>query len=143
MVHEFFRRLIPEVQKLIQELSEIRYFSDGCAGQYKNNFNFINIGHHATDFGIICEWRFFATSHGKSACDGIGGRVQRATTKESLKRSYTGQIIPAQSMFVFLTEKFETAIQFFLGERRSQNNIRKADRPFLRCQNNQRNSAVS
>jgi hypothetical protein len=26
------------------------------------------------DFGALAEWHFFATSHGKSACDGIGGK---------------------------------------------------------------------
>ena len=117
MVYEFLRHLIPEVQKLIPGLNKIHYFSDGCAGQYKNKFNFINIAHHATDFGISCEWHFFATSHGKSACDGIGGTVKRATAKESLRRPYTGQIMTVQSMFVFLMEKFESAIQFFLVEK--------------------------
>ena len=38
--------------------------------------------------------------------------------KEILRRPYTGQIMKAQSMFVFLTEKFETAIQFFLVEKK-------------------------
>ena len=94
---------------------------------------------HATDFGITCEWHF-ATSHGKSACDGIGGTVKRATAKESLRRPYTGHIMKAQSMFVFLAEKFETAIQFFLVEKEE---VRKGDRPFLRCQNYHRNWAVS
>ena len=99
MVHEFLSRLIPELQKLIPGLCKIHYFSDGCAGQYKNKFNFINISSHTTDFGIACEWHFFATSHGKSACDGIGGTVKRATAKESLRRPYSGQILTAQSMY--------------------------------------------
>ena len=60
--------------------------------------------------GITCEWHFFATSHGKSACDGIGGTIKRAMAKESLTRPYTGQIMKALPMFVLLTEKFETAI---------------------------------
>ena len=117
MVHEFLRRLIPEVQKLIPELRKIHYFSDGCAGQYKNKFNFINIAHHSRDFGIACEWHFFATSHGKSACDGIGGTVKRATATESLRRPHAGQILSTYAMFSFLTEKFETTIKFFLVQK--------------------------
>ena len=48
------------------------YFSDGCAGQYKNSKKFINLCHHL-DFGLDAEWIFFAMSHEKSSCDGIGG----------------------------------------------------------------------
>ena len=48
------------------------YFSDGCAGQYKNYKNFVNLCHHLSDVGIEAFWNFFATSHGKYSCDGIG-----------------------------------------------------------------------
>ena len=40
------------------------------------------------DFEVKCEWHFFATSHGKSACDGIGGVVKRITAKASLQRPF-------------------------------------------------------
>ena len=46
----------------------IIYMSDGCAGQYKNCYNFTNLCHHEEDFGIPAEWHFFATSHGKVSC---------------------------------------------------------------------------
>ena len=45
----------------------------GPLGQYKNRFNFINLCFHQEDFGLLAEWNFFTTSHGKTACDGIGG----------------------------------------------------------------------
>lgn len=48
-----------------QEVKKIIYFSDGCAGQYKNRKYFINLTHHETDFGCKAEWHFFVTSHGK------------------------------------------------------------------------------
>jgi hypothetical protein len=28
---------------------------------------------HSEDFGVPAELHFFVTSHGKSACDGVGG----------------------------------------------------------------------
>ena len=34
------------------------YFTDGCAGQYKNKFNFINLSHHFEDFGVVAEGTF-------------------------------------------------------------------------------------
>ena len=55
------------------------YFSDGAASQYKNRKNFLNLCCHRDDFGISAEWHFSATSHGKGACDGLGGTVKRMT----------------------------------------------------------------
>ena len=47
------------------------------------------------------EWNFFATTHGKSPCDGIGGTVKRITAIESLKRTHNNQIITPEGMFNF------------------------------------------
>ena len=51
--------------------------------QYKNFKSFLNLMHHQLDFGVPASWSFHATSHGKGACDGIGGPVKRATSPES------------------------------------------------------------
>jgi hypothetical protein len=46
---------------------------------------------------VPVEWHFFATSHGKSACDGIGGTLKRLAAKASLRRPYNYRImIPHQ-----------------------------------------------
>ena len=58
-------------------------FSDGCAGQYKNCKNFINLCYHLEDFGVPAKWHFFATSHGKG---GVRGAVKRQFAKASLQR---------------------------------------------------------
>ena len=55
------------------------YFSDGAGSQYKNYKNSANLWYHKADFGVDAEWNFFATSHGNSPCDGIGGTVKRAS----------------------------------------------------------------
>ena len=57
---------------LLNNISQVFYFTDGCAGQYKNRKNFLNLCRHLEDFQIKAKWCFFATSHGKSPCDGIG-----------------------------------------------------------------------
>ena len=59
-VHLFQTRLIRYLKTKIENLSKVIYFSDGCAGQYKNRKNFINLCYHETDFdGIRAEWHFF------------------------------------------------------------------------------------
>ena len=39
------------------------------------------------------EWHFFATSHGKSPCDGIGGTTKRLAARASLQSAADNQIL--------------------------------------------------
>ena len=75
-VRVFLSKLLTELKTFLS-FELIHYFSDGSAAQYKNFKNFMNLCHHYTDYGIKAEWNFFATSHGKSPCKGIGGTVKR------------------------------------------------------------------
>ena len=84
-VHVFLSELLTELKTFLS-FELIHYFSDGSAAQYKNFKNFMNLCHHYTDYGIRAEWNFFATSHGKSPCDGIGGTVKRLAARASLQR---------------------------------------------------------
>ena len=88
-------------QKVNPEIEKVHYFSDGCAGQYKNKKHFLNLCLHKKDFNVDCVWNFFATSHGKSPCDGIGGTVKRLATKASLQRPIDNQILNATDMYKF------------------------------------------
>ena len=60
--------------------------------------NFIDLCHHQQDFNMDAEWIFFATSHGKSPCDGVGGFVKRYVAKCSLQKPLHDQILSYQSM---------------------------------------------
>ena len=82
-VHLFQHLLFLE-EMFGEKPKKVFYFSDGCAGQYKNCKNFKNLCHHSVDFGFEAEWLFFATSHGKGPCDGVGGFLKRMATKASL-----------------------------------------------------------
>ena len=78
---------------------KIIYFSDGAAPQYKNRKNFLNLCHHKDDFGVKAEWHFSATSHGKGACDGLGGTVKRLAARVSLQRPYNDQLMTPRQLF--------------------------------------------
>jgi hypothetical protein len=80
---------------------KIIYFSDRSAAQYKNRNNFMNLCHHEEDFGMPAEWHFFATSHGKGPCDGVGGTVKRLAARASLQRPYDKQILTPRQLFEF------------------------------------------
>ena len=93
-VYLFQKRLINFLRSKLACLpKKIYYFSDGATSQYKNRKNFVNLCLHNHDFGIKAEWHFSATSHGKGACDGLGGTVKRLAAKASLQRQYEDQIM--------------------------------------------------
>lgn len=75
---EFFKKKLGNIIKVFR-------FSDGAGSQYKNKNNFMNISYHETDFGVPCEWHFFATSHGKSSSDGLGGNIKRNARLASIR----------------------------------------------------------
>ena len=55
--------------------------------------------YHRDDFGVSAEWHFSATSHGKGACDGLGGTVKRLAARASLQRPYNDQIMTPRQLF--------------------------------------------
>ena len=104
MVYTFIMKLMTYVKFRCPQLKKVHYFSDGCAGQYQNKYNFTNLCYHEDGFGVACEWHFFATSHGKNASDGIGRTVKRATACASLQRPAEGQILTPEDRFKFCEE---------------------------------------
>ena len=46
-------------------------------------------------------WAFFATSNGRSPCDGVGGTVKRFTAMESLRRPFYNLIFSVDAMMAY------------------------------------------
>lgn len=100
-VHTFQKHLVSEIKNILPHVRKIFYFSDGASSQYKNRKNFGNLCRHKDDFGLNAEWNFFASCHGKSPCDGIGGTSKRLAAKASLQRPYSDQILTPFQFFEF------------------------------------------
>ena len=54
------------IRETLPDASYVKYFSKGCAAQFKNIKNIINLCHRSKDFDLNAEWVFFATSHRRS-----------------------------------------------------------------------------
>lgn len=68
---------------------------------------------HNLDFnGLNAEWHFFASCHGKSACDGIGGTLKRLARLASLQRNVNSQITTPQHLFQWASDNV-TGIKCF------------------------------
>ena len=115
MVHYFVHVVLKHLKTNESQLKRCIYFSDGAASQYKNYKNFSNICHHEKDHGVPAEWHFFATSHGKSPCDGVGGTVKRLVSRASLQL-ITDAIDTAEKMFYWCKENIN-GIKFFYASK--------------------------
>ena len=85
-------------------ITKIIYFSDGAASQYKNHKNFLNLCNHQADFGIEAEWLFSTTSHGKSACDELGGTVKCLAARASLQHPYEHQVMTPSQLYQWVVD---------------------------------------
>ena len=103
-VYALQKKLTQYIHVNFPQINFIEYFSDGCSDQYKNYKNFLNLTYHKHDFGIGASWSLFATSHGKSPCDGIGGMVKRKLMRESLMRPVNHQLLSVQAVFFYCKE---------------------------------------
>ena len=76
----------------------------------------INLVHHQEDFKIEAECHFFATSHGKNACDGIEGCKQEAA-RASLGATIIGKILTPMQLFEWCSTHIMGIKFFFTYER--------------------------
>lgn len=115
-VHLFQKKLIEFMWKRFSTINKIYFFSDGAGSQYKNKKKIYNICQLKQEFGINCEWHFFATSHGKGPCDGIGGTVKRLASKASLQRPYHGQITTSLELYNWAQNNISNIIFEYCSE---------------------------
>ena len=125
-VYKVMKDAIKYIRDNITEaLPKVHYFPDGCAGQYKNCKNSLNLCLHNSnlELGVKREWNVFATSHGKSTCDGTGRTVKQLVTRASLQRQISNQILIADKMFEFCVEEIK-GIDFLFLKNQEIANIR-------------------
>ena len=114
-VFTFLKSFIDDsIKPNFPDIKKIIYFSDGSSAQYKDHENFTNLIHHAAHFEIKAEWHFFATSHGKNACDGVGGTIKRLAARASLQRPVTNQILTSKQLFDFANDEIDGITVYFV-----------------------------
>ena len=98
MFHKYLNNLFTSIV-----LSDFRIFCDQvCAyHQFKKNCG-LNITQ--SSLLLISE---FATSRGKTACDGVSGTLKQLVSKASLQRPYDNQIITPQQLYEFACKEIK------------------------------------
>ena len=82
-VHAFLGKVLYHPKDSWSAWEKRVYFSGVVGSQYKNYKNFANLSHHISDFQAVAELNFFATLHGKSPGDDIGGTVKHLVANAS------------------------------------------------------------
>ncbi|XP_034240315.1 uncharacterized protein LOC117644795 [Thrips palmi] len=129
-VSKFQDVLMDYLKKKHENLAKVIYFSDGCAGQYKNRFNMKNVAMHEADYGVPAEWHFFATSHGKGPSDGLGGTLKRLATRASLQRPYEDQIQTPEELHAWAATSLKGLNCVFVKSAAVRKHERKLNRRF-------------
>lgn len=66
---------------------KVRYISDGARQHFKSKNAMWFLSHHNALFGCPATWTFFASGHGKGACDGVGGTLKLALKRYALNEN--------------------------------------------------------
>ena len=80
--------MLQSLKILLPQVSHVHYVRDGVSSQYENFKNLTNLIQHEDDHQLSAEWHRFATSHGKSPCDGVGGTVKHLVTESSFQNNH-------------------------------------------------------
>ncbi|KAL7296741.1 hypothetical protein TKK_0010152 [Trichogramma kaykai] len=108
IVNAFTSELMAFIKREFSWAKNIIYFSDGAPTQYKYKNHLANIFFHEKDFGIaVKSYNFFATSHGKSPCDALGGTVKRMVMQHCIRFFPQDQITNAHEMYEYALENIE------------------------------------
>ena len=113
-VYEVMSKVCEYVKGNYMYITIVKYFSDGCAVQYKNRKYFLNLCHHYSDFDLEAEWNFFATSHEKSAVNGKGGIIKWLSARASFQKPYNNQILPVEVVYLFCSKNTENILFNFI-----------------------------
>ena len=123
-VNTFVKNLLLEYFKpSFPQIKEVIYFSHGSAAQYKNYKNFTNLIFHENDFNLKAEWPFIAMSHGKNACDGVGGTLIGLAAHASLQRPFSEQILNIKQLCKFANSEITSVTTLFVNLQSVQKNI--------------------
>ena len=77
-----------------------------------------NLCDHKPGYNINAKWVFFAISHGKQPCNGIGGTVKWLVSYASLQCLNNFQILNPHDMFQYCKKNIQ-GIKLFLSQKMS------------------------
>ena len=112
-VHCFLSKLLTTICSKHPHLQNIKYFSDGAISQYMNYKSLVDLMFYEYDHQLKAEYHFFATSHGKSPCDGISGTIKREAALASLQATVKGHILTPGDLYSWAKENIKSIVVLY------------------------------
>lgn len=122
--------LIPEIRKQVKNLVKIIYMTDGAKQHFKNKYQIANLIEHKKDFGVVAEWHYSATAHGKSAYDGIGATFKREAYRKSLTVKPKDALLTPLTLFKWAETHFKNIRIWYFTKVYHDNMRRKLNKRF-------------
>lgn len=121
-VYQFQQMLIDHIKNNFTFIKKLYFFSDGAGGRYKNKKNFYNISQYKAMYNLDVEWQCFATLHGKSPCNGIGGTFKRNARRASIQR-INNPIANAKELYEWAKSNKESSMEFMFSSQEDYDKI--------------------
>ena len=118
-----YQKIVISYLKANFTVNKIYYLTDGAAQHFKNKTNFQNLLFHEKDFGVPAEWHFYATAHGKGACDGIGANIKRGARRASLQVSSRNHILTPEDLFNWAKNYCKETKVFYSSKESYEKNV--------------------
>ena len=107
-VYAIIKKMMPEVRKLVPNLSKVYYLSDSPTSQYRNKTIFQIVSYYKEDFGVPCVWYYLEAGHGKGPCDGLGAAVKRSASRAIAQ----GRVIQSPKDFYEWTKNISSSVKY-------------------------------
>ncbi|KAJ8671423.1 hypothetical protein QAD02_002682 [Eretmocerus hayati] len=115
-VYTIQKQLIPEIKKVVKKVEKVIYMTDGAKQHLKNRFQMSNLLKHKEDFGIVAEWHFCPTAHGKSGYDGLGATFKREAIRASLLAKPHQAMLTTKTLFDWAKDHFKNIQVFYYSK---------------------------
>ncbi|XP_044596186.1 uncharacterized protein LOC123273063 [Cotesia glomerata] len=130
-VHAFQEKLMKIIKEEYPWIKNVIYFSDGAPTKYKNKNNLANVCCHEQDFGIkVTSYNFFATSHGKSVCDGTGGTIKRKVMRHCIRSSPDQQVTTPLEFYEYVFREMKNIRAIWVSDAEVQKHKKKLKKRF-------------
>ena len=79
-------KIIPYILQNAPSVTSLHVRSDGCKAQFKCAANFMWVSRQSSEgCGLVVDWSFFESCHGKCYCDPEGGTLKNAARRHELR----------------------------------------------------------
>ena len=96
-IFALLKKLIPQVNFLVPNVTHYRFFSNSPTSQYRNKTVFKITSYQNEYFGLVASWNYSEVGHGKGPCDAI-----RSTSKHQPDMAVGhGQVVIQDALDVF------------------------------------------